>query len=81
VYTGDITSFDLPEEDHGTFDRVISIEMFEHMKNYGKLLKKISAWLVPQGKLFGKVSIAGVHAFYAPFDSAHLQSCIHAVSL
>lgn len=28
-----------------SFDRVISIEMFEHMKNYEFLLKKISTWL------------------------------------
>eukprot|EP00975_Prorocentrum_lima_P044179 9263330-Prorocentrum_lima.AAC.1 len=26
--------------------------MFEHMKNYGKLLEKVSSWLKPGGKLF-----------------------------
>ena len=31
-----------PEDFQVEFDRVISIEMFEHMKNYGKLLKKVS---------------------------------------
>ncbi|MBX2861280.1 MAG: cyclopropane-fatty-acyl-phospholipid synthase family protein [Vampirovibrio sp.] len=35
-----------------TFDRVISIEMFEHMKNYEQLLAKINRWLSPKGKLF-----------------------------
>jgi cyclopropane fatty-acyl-phospholipid synthase-like methyltransferase len=35
-----------------SFDRVLSIEMFEHMKNYEYLLKKISMWLKPGGKLF-----------------------------
>lgn len=35
-----------------TFDRILSIEMFEHMKNYQKLLKKISSWLKPDGLLF-----------------------------
>lgn len=34
VLTGDINSFDLPAEMHGTAHRIISIEMFEHMKNY-----------------------------------------------
>jgi cyclopropane-fatty-acyl-phospholipid synthase len=34
------------------FDRVMSIEMFEHMRNYGLLLAKISRWLKPDGKLF-----------------------------
>jgi cyclopropane-fatty-acyl-phospholipid synthase len=53
VITGDIAVYDLPEEDIGRFDRIISIEMFEHMKNYGLLLKKLATWLVPGGKLFG----------------------------
>jgi cyclopropane-fatty-acyl-phospholipid synthase len=34
------------------FDRVLSIEMFEHMRNWAALLRKISTWLKPQGKLF-----------------------------
>ena len=35
-----------PEEFQDAFDRVISIEMFEHMKNYGKLHKKVLTCLV-----------------------------------
>ncbi len=34
------------------FDRVISIEMFEHMKNYGALLEKIAGWLEREGMVF-----------------------------
>ncbi|GJM11086.1 MAG: cyclopropane-fatty-acyl-phospholipid synthase [Lysobacteraceae bacterium] len=34
------------------FDRVVSIEMFEHMRNYQELMRKIQGWLVPGGKLF-----------------------------
>jgi len=34
------------------FDRVISIEMFEHMRNYEQLLARIRSWLKSQGKLF-----------------------------
>ncbi|MCH2123605.1 MAG: class I SAM-dependent methyltransferase [Pirellulaceae bacterium] len=34
------------------FDRVMSIEMFEHMRNYRELLRRISMWLRPEGKLF-----------------------------
>jgi cyclopropane-fatty-acyl-phospholipid synthase len=34
------------------FDRVLSIEMFEHMKNYQALMRKIATWLVPEGMLF-----------------------------
>ena len=53
VITGDINEFDLGGDDKGTFDRVMSIEMFEHMKNYKLLIAKISGWLAPGGKLFG----------------------------
>jgi cyclopropane-fatty-acyl-phospholipid synthase len=34
------------------FDRVVSVEMFEHMKNYQLLLGKVARWLAPGGKLF-----------------------------
>jgi cyclopropane-fatty-acyl-phospholipid synthase len=34
------------------YDRVLSVEMFEHMKNYQALLAKISSWLTPTGQLF-----------------------------
>jgi len=34
------------------FDRCVSIEMFEHLRNYETLLARIGAWLRPQGKLF-----------------------------
>jgi len=43
------------------FDRIISIEMFEHMKNYQILLQRISHWLKPHGKLF--VHIFTHHTF------------------
>jgi len=34
------------------YDRIVSIEMFEHMKNYQELLRKLKIWLLPKGKLF-----------------------------
>ncbi|XP_077984021.1 uncharacterized protein LOC144438741 [Glandiceps talaboti] len=34
------------------FDRVMSAEMFEHMKNYGELFKRVASWLKPDGMLF-----------------------------
>ncbi|XP_010526044.1 PREDICTED: (S)-coclaurine N-methyltransferase-like isoform X2 [Tarenaya hassleriana] len=48
IIVADISSF----EHEGTYDRVFSIEMFEHMKNYGALLKKISGWMKEDGLLF-----------------------------
>jgi len=34
------------------FDRVVSVEMFEHMRNYGELFRRIGSRLVPGGKFF-----------------------------
>ena len=34
------------------FNRILSIEMFEHMKNYKALMTKIASWLEPEGLLF-----------------------------
>ncbi|KAL2915263.1 hypothetical protein HK105_205128 [Polyrhizophydium stewartii] len=49
VHTGDIAVFEMKDE----FDRILSIEMFEHMKNYESLLAKVSKWLKPEtGRLF-----------------------------
>ncbi|MGH8529548.1 MAG: SAM-dependent methyltransferase [Nevskiales bacterium] len=36
----------------GRFDRVLSVEMFEHMRNYEFLLRRIANWLEPSGRLF-----------------------------
>lgn len=36
----------------GQYDRVVSVEMFEHMKNYSKLMGRCAAWLKPGGALF-----------------------------
>jgi cyclopropane-fatty-acyl-phospholipid synthase len=34
------------------FDRIVSIEMFEHMRNYGELFRRIHRWLFPDGRFF-----------------------------
>jgi cyclopropane-fatty-acyl-phospholipid synthase len=48
VVTVNINDFQLTE----TFDRVVSVEMFEHMRNYKKLMKLVADRLKPDGKLF-----------------------------
>lgn len=48
VVTADVNDF----APSGTFDRVISIGMFEHMRNWRKLLHRMAAWLSPDGKAF-----------------------------
>ena len=48
VITADMNDF----ETENNYDRVVYIEMFEHMRNYKELLSKISSWLNDDGKLF-----------------------------
>lgn len=48
VLTQDMNDFAAPE----TYDRVVSIEMFEHMRNYEVLFGRISRWLKPGGRFF-----------------------------
>lgn len=48
VITANVVHF----EAEGKFDRVVSIEMMEHMKNYQLLFEKISRWLKDDGKMF-----------------------------
>ena len=48
VITTDMNEFETDQQ----FDRVVSLEMFEHMRNYQRLLANISRWLRKDGKLF-----------------------------
>lgn len=48
VLTADMNTFDIPQR----FDRVVSVEMFEHMRNHAELMRRISSWLKPDGRLF-----------------------------
>ena len=38
-----------------TYDRVVSLEMFEHMRNWDALLANIANWLKPESKLFAHI--------------------------
>lgn len=48
VLTADMNTFAIAD----SFDRVVSVEMFEHMRNYQLLLAKVASFLKPDGKLF-----------------------------
>ena len=48
VITADMNDFAIDQR----FDRVVSVEMFEHMRNYQELLKRVAGWLTPEGLLF-----------------------------
>ncbi len=48
VLTHDMNVFDTDER----FDRIVSVEMFEHMANWRALLGRAREWLEPDGRLF-----------------------------
>jgi len=48
VVVCDMNDFEAP----GQYDRIVSVEMFEHMRNYGELFRRISHWLMPEGRFF-----------------------------
>ena len=48
------------------FDRVVSVEMFEHMRNYATLLHRVAGWMRPQATLF--VHIFTHKEFAYPFE-------------
>ena len=49
VLTADANTLELEPE---RFDRIMSIEMLEHMRNYEALLGRIASWLEPGGSFF-----------------------------
>ena len=49
VITCDVNVLELATE---SFDRIVSVEMFEHVRNYQKLFEKINTWLKPDGLLW-----------------------------
>jgi cyclopropane-fatty-acyl-phospholipid synthase len=63
VITANIDRFD----PGSTFDRIVSVEMFEHMRNYALLLERIASWLEPEGRLFVHIFCHRSHPyFYEP---------------
>ncbi|MBK9517558.1 MAG: class I SAM-dependent methyltransferase [Anaeromyxobacter sp.] len=62
VITADARTFDTDLR----FDRVLSVEMFEHLRNYQAMLAKVASWLVPGGRLF--VHIFTHHRYAYPYE-------------
>ena len=48
VLTEDMNTFHAPLR----FDRVVSVEMFEHLRNWRAMFSRVAAWLVPDGRFF-----------------------------
>ncbi len=66
VQTADINTFQTSQQ----FDRVVSVEMFEHLRNYHELFKRISGWLKPDGKLFTHIFTHAKYAYLFETDGA-----------
>ena len=59
VQTADATTLDLDRR----FDRVVSVEMFEHLRNWGLMFERIARWLAPDGRMFLHVFCHRRHAY------------------
>lgn len=59
VRTADINDFEAGQK----YDRVVSVEMFEHMRNYEALMKKVTSFIKPGGKLFVHIFSHRSHPF------------------
>ena len=59
VITADMNDF----EAAGRFDRIVSVEMFEHMSNWRALLARVKDWLDPDGRAFLHVFSHRDHAY------------------
>lgn len=63
VLTRDMNAFDPGRR----FDRVVSVEMFEHMRNWPLLLGRVASWLEPQGRAFLHVFCHRDHVY--PYET------------
>ncbi|MGE5762041.1 MAG: SAM-dependent methyltransferase, partial [Gemmatimonadota bacterium] len=59
VRTADMNAFDPGRR----FDRIVSVEMFEHMRNWRRLLARVAPWLREDGRLFIHVFCHASHAY------------------
>ena len=66
VTTADINRF-APGE---PYDRIVSVEMFEHVRNHRELLRRARGWLAPEGRLFVHIFAHRRHAYLFEDESA-----------
>jgi cyclopropane-fatty-acyl-phospholipid synthase len=62
VETCDMNAFTTPRR----FDRVVSVEMFEHMRNWEALLARVAGWMRPDARLF--LHVFAHRSFAYPFE-------------
>ena len=64
IVTSDINALAFPPDTR--FDRVVSVEMFEHMRNYEELLRRVASWMRPGATLFVHIFTHNRYAY--PFE-------------
>lgn len=65
IVTCDMNRLDLTGNPQ--FDRVVSVEMFEHMRNYELLLERVASWMKPAATLFVHIFTHREYAY--PFET------------
>lgn len=63
VLTRNIVEVSDLTKEFGLFDRVVSVEMFEHLRNYEILFQKVASWLKPDGKCFVHIFTHREHSY------------------
>ena len=59
IITADMNVFNIDR----AFDRIVSVEMFEHMANWRALLTRAAGWLKPDGRMFMHVFAHRQHPY------------------
>ena len=59
ILTSDMNEFQIEDR----YDRIVSVEMFEHLRNYRRMLNRVSQWLRDEGKLFIHIFAHNKHPY------------------
>jgi len=71
IITCDMNDFDINQQ----FDRIVSVEMFEHMRNWSQLYQKVSRWLTDDGLFFKHIFVnRGVPYLFLELDESDWMS-------
>jgi cyclopropane-fatty-acyl-phospholipid synthase len=71
IITCDMNDFDIDQQ----FDRIVSVEMFEHMRNWSKLYENVSRWLTDDGLFFKHIFVnRGVPYLFLELDDSDWMS-------
>jgi cyclopropane-fatty-acyl-phospholipid synthase len=66
VVTADMNDF----QPQGRYDRIVSVEMFEHMRNWPRLFERVASWLLPDGRMLMHVFAHQTRAYVFETEGA-----------